>query len=492
VRLWWALGIALAACSSVEPRQNARAVYISDDGVVLAPGDTIRFGLTWEDGGVTQQSGIDEPMTLPTAPAWQSRAPSVALVDPEGVLTAVSTGGAKISLVVDGVTDSGSVDIRAPSSISSDYAAVAPGFIHTCALTTDGRPWCWGSNWFGQLGIGFRKRFTAFPSPRPVYGDKRFNAIASGAFYSCGVEVSGTLFCWGNRGGPAPLSTLDAVIPTPVAPNVAFVAVTAGSDHTCALSNAGVAYCWGLNTSGQLGNGTRTNSAVPAKVQVSSPFIQVSAGDRHTCALTAAHEAYCWGDNTFGELGTGTVTSSTTPVPVASDVRFAQIAAGTESTCAISDDSTAYCWGENVKGKLGTGDDIARATPTSVLTAERFVGISTRLDHTCSLNLSGRAYCWGDNTWGELGNGVAPGQVVNGSVDPYSQMTPVSVNGDRTYVAIAAGSHFSCGVTSDAEMWCWGSNALGKLGSGRRRVPAGVDYKITTPMETEPQIVRRP
>jgi Regulator of chromosome condensation (RCC1) repeat len=67
-----------------------------------------------------------------------------------------------------------------------------------------------------------------------------------------------------------------------------FPMVSAGSNHTCGVTLDGVAYCWGKNSSGQLGNGTTTNSRTPVPVSGALSFATVSAGANHTCGATSA------------------------------------------------------------------------------------------------------------------------------------------------------------------------------------------------------------
>jgi len=36
----------------------------------------------------------------------------------------------------------------------TDVESVSAGVDHNCALTRSGEVWCWGRNWYGQLGDG--------------------------------------------------------------------------------------------------------------------------------------------------------------------------------------------------------------------------------------------------------------------------------------------------------------------------------------------------
>ena len=67
-------------------------------------------------------------------------------------------------------------------------------------------------------------------------------------------------------------------------------------NHACALKSDGTAHCWGGNSSGQLGNGSITNSGIPVLVSELTNAISISAGGNHTCALTTAGVARCWGN----------------------------------------------------------------------------------------------------------------------------------------------------------------------------------------------------
>jgi hypothetical protein len=88
---------------------------------------------------------------------------------------------------------------------------------------------------------------------------------------------------------------------------------------------AGGVDCWGLNTNGQLGINTTTDSSTPVPVfavgstsnaSLLSGLASVSTGGDHSCAVLTAGGVDCWGRNSYGQLGDNTTTQRSTPVAV--------------------------------------------------------------------------------------------------------------------------------------------------------------------------------
>ena len=129
----------------------------------------------------------------------------------------------------------------------------------------------------------------------------------------------------------------------------------------------GAAWCWGFNASGQLGDGTQTNSGTPVQVMTLGGALQIVAGYRHACARLDDGRARCWGSNDVGQVGDGTGTTQPLPQPVLGVADVVELAAGSDHTCARLRDDSIWCWGSNNAGQLGDGTRTERRSPVRVL-----------------------------------------------------------------------------------------------------------------------------
>ncbi|XP_056650824.1 RCC1 and BTB domain-containing protein 2 isoform X2 [Monodelphis domestica] len=134
--------------------------------------------------------------------------------------------------------------------------------------------------------------------------------------------------------------------------------------------------------------------------------------------------------------------------------------AGNEVLYSTENDEV-FVLGTNCSGCLGTGDILHSIEPRRIdhLCGKKIVCLSYGSGpHVVIATDEGEVYTWGHNTYGQLGNGTT-----NHGLIPIHISTNI---GNRKIIEVACGSHHSLVLTSDGEVFAWGYNNSGQVGSG--------------------------
>jgi alpha-tubulin suppressor-like RCC1 family protein len=329
---------------------------------------------------------------------------------------------------------------------------------------------------------------------------------ASDQLYAFGSNEYGQLGVTGGSGSPQANPTpMPVTLPGAVG---RVAALAAGSTHSLVLTSTGELYTFGENQFGQLGratnSGTENANRVPGRVSLpgaSGQVVQIAAGVEQSLALTSTGQLYAFGGNRYGELGNaanaGTSLPNPTPTPVAlpgASGQVVQIAAGEEDSLALTSTGQVYAFGGNRYGELGNatnaGTSLPNPTPTVVGLppgAGPVKSIAAGGFHSLALTTSGQIYAFGRNTYGQLGSAAGAG-------GEKADATPRAVTlpgASAPAVGIAAGSAHSLAITASGELYSFGSNLDGQLGraagsgtAGANPTPAPVALPAGTTIDT--------
>lgn len=281
-------------------------------------------------------------------------------------------GGNSRGQLGNGASGGGSSEADQPTPVDvlggRRFAVLAAAQLHVCALEVDGVVWCWGAYPSGQLGVAVNEDQTA---PLRAAGDLRLQGLGQGGDTStCGLDADGTAWCWGSNAfgqlGDGSRSNAAQPEPRPVVGGHAFEALALGRTHACGIDLGGSLWCWGRNEAGQLGDGTTEDRTEPVAVALEAPVRQITANDRFTCAVTDEGRGWCWGANVDGRLGDGTLEDHVEPVEISGGPIWSDLHAGEAFTCGRTTDATVLCWGTGQNGRLGDGSEEDRLVPVAV------------------------------------------------------------------------------------------------------------------------------
>jgi alpha-tubulin suppressor-like RCC1 family protein len=167
-------------------------------------------------------------------------------------------------------------------------------------------------------------------------------------------------------------------------------------------------------------------------------FTGISAGGGQSAAVDQNGQVWAWGLTDYGYLNAAwnpiVLTEMVGGFPTGAAITMVSVGHG--QFLALASDGTLYAWGANNKGQLGDGTKTSRGQPAPVTgfpTGIHATSVCAGYNVSFATGSDGNLYAWGDNTGGLLGTGAAP-----------EQLTPKAIGGFPAgvhVVAAATGGH---------------------------------------------------
>lgn len=351
------------------------------------------------------------------------------------------------------------VDVVRPKHIDSlmrySVSSIYAGKYHCLALTSEGALFSWGHGRGGRLGHGDE---VSHPEPRQVMhlANERLVMAAISESHSLVVSSEGQVYSWGsNRFGQLGLGDAEHLknVFTPKRieslKRERVLGLACGDTHSLCYTRSNEVFSWGCNKHGQLGLrfGDCTNSTsgpcafIPKKVilplKSGTAAGSLQSDTLHVCAVAAAYSSslvlcrsrklkiskvYQWGDgvkeprnvpfsqrNAFKRANSNDANGLLSFQSVSGKLRYGnaivQLAAGRHHFAALSADGVVYTWGlhgdllgQETSNYLSQ-QSISQPQPVEALLPEccgsRVVQVCCADDRSCAVTLSGDVFSWG-------------------------------------------------------------------------------------------------
>ncbi len=329
---------------------------------------------------------------------------------------------------------------------------VKTGDNFTISLKSDGTIWSFGTNTNGELGLG-DKTYRNSPKQVKILKEESTQNIEEIENIDETVESEGQV----ESEKTEKLEIIEQI--------------AVGNSHVIVLTEDGKVYTWGLNSSGQLGNGTKTNSYIPQEVQmpegkelvkvIQDTVIKIIANKNVSYAITQQGKVYAWGEG-YGTKPTLLEKTIEKTIEVEEEKQDK-----TEKLeINLIDLSNNYML--DIEGNV-----YSKNTGNKLEIEEKIKQISEGTNHTLFLSKTGKGYSIGQNAYGQLGNG-------DYSASENNVVKIKSIEGStelQNIIKLEAGDGYSVAILKDGKLLEWGANRAGQLGIEQSKVEETCNIK---------------
>ncbi|MFO0546742.1 MAG: hypothetical protein U0271_00075 [Polyangiaceae bacterium] len=301
------------------------------------------------------------------------------------------------------------------------------------------------------------------------------------------VALSDSHLCARRAGGGVRCKGKDGAVIDPGVTNA--TALSVGDDVGCAIVDASgtkrVA-CWSMSTgdertqllAGPTGFAFKNATMIPGTDGATAIAVSRSSGEQHACAVIDGGRVTCWGDDHHWG-GDPKLTLPRVLPDVSGATQLVVGSIGCDGVAGRFEDGSI----RTLMRPPGDGCDPAHGSPVV-----SYVHLGAELrdveklavggGFTCTLSKDKTVACWGDNDQGELGFPT------KGAGWNAEQTEPKRVPGLSDVVDVVAGDRFTCallGGKQAGKVACWGAGSDGQLGDGGTR--DRVEPKLVTGLD---------
>lgn len=322
--------------------------------------------------------------------------------------------------------------------------------------------------------------------------------LTTGRTSSLLLSKQGVIYAWGLWGEPHDV-TASKKYPTPtdISSQISldddyFVNVFSGEQHSFLLTNKGKVFAMGSGASKQLGYQDYFFKPNPVDISELFSFLEddkityIGCGDDFNIALTLKHKVLSFGKNEDGQLGIDIKGNQELVYDITDNFilqdgdYIVDVKCGASHALALSKNGFVYVWGSNNFGQLGIPNTKTLEKPTLLDNiSETITTIATGRYTSYVLTSQAQLYGFGSDSYGQLATHDA---LVTSNIKPtpYLMNAGFALETDEYIKDIISGYYYAYVKTNLNNYYAFGQNSSGQLGNNSTlstSIPQEVEYK---------------